>query len=116
MQAEKYLLKNNNWNWIFSSYDTLLSRSITSLAVTITMSRSQASDPPTDTEQDSTLNDSDEEGWEDAEVDGEDVSIVCLFCTETFPSSEGVFEHCAVVHGFEYKAVRKELGCSPFRS
>ncbi|PUU83801.1 S-adenosyl-L-methionine-dependent methyltransferase [Tuber borchii] len=74
------------------------------------MSRSRASDPPTDTEQDSTLNDSDEEGWEDAEVDGEDVSIVCLFCTETFPSSEGVFEHCAVVHGFEYKALRKELG------
>ncbi|CAZ84197.1 unnamed protein product [Tuber melanosporum] len=74
------------------------------------MSRSRAPDPPIDTEQDSILNDSDEEGWEDAEADGEEVSIVCLFCTQTFPLSEGVFEHCAAVHGFEYKVVRRELG------
>ncbi|CUS15593.1 unnamed protein product [Tuber aestivum] len=79
------------------------------------MSGSRAPDPPTDTEQDSIPNDSDEEGWEDAEADSEEVSIVCLFCAETFPSSEGVFGHCTAVHGFEYKAVRKELGLLSLR-
>ncbi|PWW70795.1 hypothetical protein C7212DRAFT_288077, partial [Tuber magnatum] len=75
------------------------------------MSGSRIPDPPTYTEQDSIPNDSDEEGWEDAEADNEEVSpIICLFCAGTFPSSESVFEHCAAVHEFEYKAVRRELG------
>lgn len=57
-----------------------------------------------------------EEGWDDWRAgDGEDdewaphVSVVCLFCTERFDSSELLFKHCSLEHSFDFYSIVKNL-------
>ncbi|XP_078171173.1 protein arginine methyltransferase 3 [Carex rostrata] len=58
-----------------------------------------------------------EEGWDDWRAgDGEDdewaplASVLCLFCTEKFDSSELLFKHCSVEHSFNFDGVVKNFG------
>lgn len=52
-----------------------------------------------------------EEGWEDAEPDNEEESpVVCLFCPNTFPAPNKLFEHCGESHGFDFVKTKEELG------
>ncbi|RPB10885.1 S-adenosyl-L-methionine-dependent methyltransferase [Morchella conica CCBAS932] len=51
-----------------------------------------------------------EEGWEDAEPDNEEESpVVCLFCPNTFPAPNKLFEHCGESHGFDFVKTKEEL-------
>jgi type I protein arginine methyltransferase len=57
-----------------------------------------------------------EEGWDDWNAgDGEEdewdplASVVCLFCTEKFDSSELLFKHCSLEHSFDFYTSVKRL-------
>ncbi|KAJ4815567.1 Protein arginine N-methyltransferase 1 [Rhynchospora pubera] len=58
-----------------------------------------------------------EESWDDWRAgEGEDdewapvASVVCLFCTEQFDSSELLFDHCRLEHCFDFYGVVKNSG------
>lgn len=56
-----------------------------------------------------------DDGWEDAEPDEEQVSIVSLFDDEVFPDVKSLLEHCRQKYDFDLLRVRKELGVYVFR-
>lgn len=51
----------------------------------------------------------DEDGWEDAEEDQEDIVVVSLFDDKTFKSVQEMLAHCKDEHGFDFTAVQAEL-------
>jgi protein arginine N-methyltransferase 3 len=51
-----------------------------------------------------------EDGWEDAEQDQEDVKIISLFDDTVFPDAISMIEHCKTKHLFDFIAVLKNLG------
>lgn len=48
--------------------------------------------------------------WQDAENDEEQLTFVSLRDDETFPSLQGMLEHCNKQHGLDLAAVVRELG------
>ena len=48
--------------------------------------------------------------WEDAEGDEENINVVCLFGEKTFSNVNAMLEHCRYVHDCDIVRVRKELG------
>jgi protein arginine N-methyltransferase 3 len=51
-----------------------------------------------------------EEGWEDAEPDQEDLQVVSLFDEKTFPDAQSMIAYCKEKHGFDFIGVQKNLG------
>ena len=51
-----------------------------------------------------------EDDWEDAEDDSENVQIVSLFDQATFRSVNGMLQHCKLEHDFDFIQVVKDLG------
>lgn len=47
--------------------------------------------------------DDDDCDWDEMEQEG--TTVLCLFCQETFPTTDDVFEHCASLHEFDIKDV-----------
>ncbi|RID63897.1 hypothetical protein BRARA_E02860 [Brassica rapa] len=50
--------------------------------------------------------------WEAAEKDDDDgfeSDFVCLFCDSRFVSSDSLFDHCRLSHGFDFHGARKAL-------
>ncbi|XP_064488949.1 protein arginine N-methyltransferase 1-like isoform X2 [Ornithodoros turicata] len=61
--------------------------------------------------QDSYDNDDDSD-WDEAdEMEGEASTVLCLFCTLTFPSPEHVFQHCASEHNFDIISLSWKFKC-----
>ena len=58
------------------------------------------------------LNLKDDEGWEDAEPDEEEVSIVSLFSDRAFLNVPSMLQHCKEAYDFDFLKVRDELGGS----
>ncbi|MCJ1224960.1 hypothetical protein MMC12_001607 [Toensbergia leucococca] len=56
------------------------------------------------------LNLKDDEGWEDAEPDEEEVSIVSLFSDRAFLNVPSMLQHCKEAYDFDFLKVRDELG------
>jgi hypothetical protein len=44
----------------------------------------------------------DSPGWEDMEVDAEEVSVQCLLCPQTFPTPGLMLDHCKGEHSFDF--------------
>lgn len=79
------------------------------------ISRRQA---PSDSNSDSTESVSalqEDDGWEDAEQDQEDISIVSLFDDGVFPDVHSMVEHCKSSCNFDLIAVLKDLGMTFMR-
>jgi protein arginine N-methyltransferase 3 len=51
-----------------------------------------------------------EDGWEDAEPDQEDLQIVSLFDNKVFPDAKSMIEYCKEKYGFDFVGLQKELG------
>jgi protein arginine N-methyltransferase 3 len=51
-----------------------------------------------------------EDGWEDAEPDQEELQIVSLFDDKVFSDAKSMIEYCKEKFGFDFLGVRKELG------
>jgi len=52
-------------------------------------------------------------GWQDTDAkDDKDDSppITCLFCSEQFPSSKSVFQHCREKHDFDWNQIAGKSG------
>lgn len=52
----------------------------------------------------------DDEGWEDAEPDQEDIHYISLLDDETFTDSNTMLNHCREKYGFDFLEVRQRLG------
>lgn len=52
----------------------------------------------------------DEDGWEDAESDQEDLEIISLFDDKTFPNAKSMVEYCKEKYGFDFVAAKERLG------
>ena len=52
----------------------------------------------------------DEDGWEDAEDDSEEIQIISLFDDATFRNVDGMLQHCKEKHGFEFLRLVKDFG------
>lgn len=50
-----------------------------------------------------------EEGWEDAEPDHENLQLVSLFDETTFPDAQSMIEYCKEKYGFDFIGVQKTL-------
>ncbi|KAF9112720.1 hypothetical protein BGX27_002895 [Mortierella sp. AM989] len=57
-------------------------------------------------------------GWDDWEdEDGMAAeNPKCLFCVEILPSAREVFDHCTIVHGFDFLRARQQLGLDFYQS
>jgi protein arginine N-methyltransferase 3 len=56
-----------------------------------------------------------EEGWEDAEPDQEDLQVVSLFDEKTFPDALSMIGYCKEKYNFDFIGVQKSLStCSKF--
>ncbi|KAG9138275.1 hypothetical protein Leryth_001478 [Lithospermum erythrorhizon] len=60
----------------------------------------------------------DDQNWDDWDLQNDaisdddnafDTKMVCLFCDELFDSSDALFEHCSLVHNFDFYGIKKEL-------
>lgn len=51
-----------------------------------------------------------EEGWEDAEPDVEEVTFACLFCQHSFEDLGVMLQHCTDIHDFDLPNLRNRLG------
>lgn len=51
-----------------------------------------------------------EEGWEDAEPDNEEVFFVSFFDEETFPDAISMVNYCKERHHFDFISIQKEHG------
>jgi protein arginine N-methyltransferase 3 len=51
-----------------------------------------------------------EDGWEDAEPDQEDLQIVSLFDDKVFPDAKSMVEYCKEKFGFDFVGIQRELG------
>ena len=52
----------------------------------------------------------DDDGWEDAEPDQEEVKFTCLFCQHDFSDISSMLQHCKSAHEFDLPHVQKTLG------
>jgi protein arginine N-methyltransferase 3 len=51
-----------------------------------------------------------DDGWEDAEPDIEDLQIVSLFDDKVFPDAKSMIEYSKEKYGFDFVGVQKGLG------
>ena len=56
------------------------------------------------------LNLQEDDGWEDAEPDREEVKFICLFCQSEFPEISSMLQHCRLVHDFDLPNVQETFG------
>lgn len=71
----------------------------------------QPSSPPSSTSQFSDpLDLQDDEGWEDAEPEGEEQEVKSLFTPEIFSSVREMLQDCKDKHGFDFVRTVNELG------
>jgi protein arginine N-methyltransferase 3 len=52
----------------------------------------------------------DEEGWEDAEPDNEDLSFVSFFDEKVFPDAISMLDYCKESYHFDFISIQKEHG------
>ncbi|KAF2426535.1 S-adenosyl-L-methionine-dependent methyltransferase [Tothia fuscella] len=64
----------------------------------------------------SSLHEEEEEGWEDAEPDQEDLQVVSLFDEKTFPDAKSMIEYCKENYGFDFLGAAKSLGLDFYSS
>ncbi|XP_013403420.1 protein arginine N-methyltransferase 3 isoform X2 [Lingula anatina] len=55
----------------------------------------------------------DDDAWEECD-DESPVPVLCLFCQQTFPAAESVFEHCKTCHMFDIFQLRNTLNLDCF--
>jgi len=53
-----------------------------------------------------------EDGWEDAEPDQEEIQVTSLFDDKTFPDAKSMIEYCKENYDFDFVSVQKQLGLS----
>ena len=58
----------------------------------------------------STVDDEDDEGWEDLEPDVEKVLVQSLFDEKTFPDVPSMLHYCLEIYEFDFLEIRRELG------
>ena len=51
----------------------------------------------------------DDEGWEDQEPDVEQIEVLCLGCSQTFPDAQSMLPHCRDTHKIDIAKVQKTL-------
>ena len=51
--------------------------------------------------------DENDEDWIEMCEDEPQQSVLCLFCSETFPSAEATYGHCKATHGFDIRKIQK---------
>ena len=51
--------------------------------------------------------DENDEDWIEMCEDEPQQSVLCLFCSETFPSAEATYGHCKANHGFDIRKIQK---------
>lgn len=55
------------------------------------------------------LDNRNDEGWEDVEPDEEALTIVSLFDEKTFPNIIDMLQHCKDKYSFDIRAIHKDL-------
>jgi protein arginine N-methyltransferase 3 len=53
-----------------------------------------------------------DDGWEDAEPDEEELQIVSLFDDNVFSDAKSMVEYCKEKYGFDFVGTQKDLGMS----
>lgn len=52
----------------------------------------------------------DSEGWDDIEEDTEELTLLCLACSNTFAKVDALATHCSDEHGLDLAALKKQHG------
>lgn len=59
--------------------------------------------------------DREDDGWEDAEDDHEDIQAVSLFDDKVFPDVKSMLTYCKTTYEFDFIALLKRLSALPLR-
>ena len=81
-----------------------------------TMADHASNSASSDSEDSYILNLVNDEGWQDAEPDVEEIRIKSLFGDGVFPDVPSMLRHCKDVHAFDFLHIRNELGVYVFSS
>jgi len=66
--------------------------------------------PVSDSECGDLPNEQDDEGWEDAEPDEENISLTCLFGQTQFGDVHSLLQHCKDSHDFDLASLKTKFG------
>jgi len=66
--------------------------------------------PLSDSDRGDLPNEQDDEGWEDAELDEEHISLTCLFGQTQFDNVHSLLQHCKDSHNFDLASLKTKFG------
>ena len=80
------------------------------------VSKEESESPPRGSDSGDPLEEQDDEGWEDAEPEEENITVVCLFGKDQFSNVPSMLQHCKDKHDFDLASLKHKFGVWVFAS